>query len=261
MRSKMLAATGALLVSAVPLAAAKLSDEFRAAFEKAYRKGRYAVVLQPGVPTTSIYGVNGDQTEAHYSIDILDGNWRTSEGILDTDQTAADFLEKGEVMELASLSYKDNRVDLRMVSLEAKKVTRGSWPFKTEKREPVATNFKFFFPFDKSRVLAPANMPAVQEYIGTYLRVFPDERSARDFAARMRAGGAEAAGARPAGGRPAAATAPATKKEIKPGMTALEVIEVLGKPEKEVSFGNTTQWKYPDLTVIFESGRVKEVKF
>ncbi len=77
----------------------------------------------------------------------------------------------------------------------------------------------------------------------------------------MRAGGAEAAGARPAGGRPAAATAPATKKEIKPGMTALEVIEVLGKPEKEVSFGNATQWKYPDLTVIFESGRVKEVKF
>jgi hypothetical protein len=188
-------------------------------------------------------------------VDIVDGNWRTSEGILDMDQTAADFLEKGEVMELASISYKDNRVDLRMVSLEAKRVTRGSWPLKTEHREPVATNFKFFFPFDKSQAMSARDMPAVEQYIGAYLKVFPDEASARNFAAQVRMG---AEGSR---ARAGAAPAPTTKKEIKPGMTALEVIDVLGKPDKEVSFGNATQWKYPDLTVIFEGGRVKEVKF
>jgi hypothetical protein len=249
----LLLAIAVSLGSAAPLAAAKLSDEFRTAFERTYRKGRYAVVVQPGLPTTSIYGVEGNQTEAHYSIDIRDGEWKTSEGFLDTDQTAADFLERGEVMELASASYKDNRVDLRMVSLEAKKVTRGSGFLTSEKREPVATNFKFFFPFEKSRVLTPADMPEVEGYIGAYLRFFADERGARDFSAQMRAGGATTGRAAPPG--------PPTRKEIKPGMTALEVIEILGKPDKEVSFGSTTQWKYPDLQVIFESGRVKEVKF
>jgi hypothetical protein len=44
-------------------------------------------------------------------------------------------------------------------------------------------------------------------------------------------------------------------------MTALEVIDVLGRPQKEVTFQNTTRWTYPDLTVIFENGKVKEVRF
>jgi hypothetical protein len=44
-------------------------------------------------------------------------------------------------------------------------------------------------------------------------------------------------------------------------MTPLEVLDVLGKPEKEVSFENRARWSYPDLTVIFENGRVKEVRF
>jgi len=44
-------------------------------------------------------------------------------------------------------------------------------------------------------------------------------------------------------------------------MTPLEVLDVLGKPEKEVSFETRTRWTYPDLTVLFENGRVKEVKF
>jgi len=51
------------------------------------------------------------------------------------------------------------------------------------------------------------------------------------------------------------------KKEIKVGMTPLEVIEILGKPQKEVAFQNTSKWTYPELTVIFENGKVKEVRF
>jgi hypothetical protein len=39
------------------------------------------------------------------------------------------------------------------------------------------------------------------------------------------------------------------------------VIEVLGKPQKEVAFQTQSKWTYPDLTVIFENGRVKEVRF
>ena len=64
------------------------------------------------------------------------------------------------------------------------------------------------------------------------------------------------------GSRPTTtAAATTTKKDIKVGMTPLEVIDALGKPQKEVNFENKSRWTYPDLTVIFENGRVKEVRF
>jgi Zn-dependent protease with chaperone function len=51
------------------------------------------------------------------------------------------------------------------------------------------------------------------------------------------------------------------KKEIRPGMNATEVRALLGKPLEEISFGAKSSWRYPSLTVVFENGRVAEVKF
>jgi hypothetical protein len=90
---------------------------------------------------------------------------------------------------------------------------------------------------------------------------FPNEQAARDVSARLRTGGGPAPQVAAA---PRAAAAPAkatSKREIKVGMTALEVIDVLGKPQSETSFQSQSKWTYPDLTVIFENGRVKEVRF
>jgi hypothetical protein len=265
MKTRVLVLSGVALAlaSAQVSAAEKLSPAFRAAFERSFRTGRtFAVVVQEGVPTTSVYGVDGKSSStAHYSIDVVDGRWKTSQGILDFDQTAADSLNKGEVMELNSIAYKENRVDLRMVSVEAHKVTRGSL-FKSNQREPVATNFKFFFPFP---ALDEKDVPKAIEYIGQYLRAFPSEQEARSFASRVVAGDegrrTSSAPARTSvtGGGTTSGTP--SKKEIKAGMTPLDVINVLGKPDREVAFENKTRWTYPDLTVIFENGRVKEVKF
>lgn len=264
--------TGVLLAGvlalAAPAAAEKLSNQFKAEFEKTFKPKRtYAVVMKEGVPTTSIYGIEGnDAGTAHFSIDVVDGDWRASTGLFDTAQVAADTLDRGEILELDSISYKDNRVDMRFVSVESHKVKRGDWILKTEKREPVATNFKFFLPFDKKQALGPAHMEEVIRYVEGYLRVFPNEDGARAYSAKL-ARGRDAGGSRSATAatRPAAPAAakPATseKKEIKVGMTPLEVIDVLGKPQKEVSFQNQQKWTYPDLTVIFENGKVKEVRF
>ncbi len=49
--------------------------------------------------------------------------------------------------------------------------------------------------------------------------------------------------------------------EIKRGMTADEVRKALGDPQAEVVFGDRTRWTYPDLTIVFEKGRVADVKF
>ena len=248
-----------LLTAPSPLLAEKVPQDFRAAFEQSFRPKRsHAVVMMDGLPTTSIYGVNGDSTggTAHFSIDVREEGWKTSEGIMDFDQTAADFLHKGEVMEVASIAYKDDRLDMRMVSLEAHRVTRGSWILKSRKPEPVATNFKFFFPFT---VKGAADAPRAIEYVDHYLRIFPGEAQARAYAAQMMAGAAEPP--RPVSAAGASTGTTTTRKDIKAGMTALEVIDALGKPEKEVNFENKTRWTYPDLTVIFENGRVKEVRF
>lgn len=256
-RRSLVAAAALVLAVAAPAAAAKIPPDFRAEFERTFRKGRtFAVVARPGVPTTSIYGVKGDSNgTAHYSVDIVDGEWKPSQGLLDFDQTAADFLNEGEVLELNAISWKDDRLDMRFVSLEAHKVTRGDL-FKSTKREPVATNFKFFFPF---AIGGASDVPKALDYIEDYLRPFQSESAARAESARLLAGG---------GGDRRRASAPAerrsggtSKKEIKAGMTPLEVMDVLGKPEKEVSFENRSRWTYPDLTVVFENGRVKEVKF
>jgi hypothetical protein len=36
---------------------------------------------------------------------------------------------------------------------------------------------------------------------------------------------------------------------------------LLGKPGQEVAFGARSTWTYPEMTVVFENGRVTEVKF
>ncbi len=60
-------------------------------------------------------------------------------------------------------------------------------------------------------------------------------------------------------GAPAAAAA-AGRHEIKPGMSFDEVRGMFGNPTGEVVFGNKTRWTFADLTVVFEDGKVSEVK-
>ena len=72
----------------------------------------------------------------------------------------------------------------------------------------------------------------------------------------------QAAAAKPAAPA-AAAPAPAAgvRRELKPGMTFDEVRGVFGEPSGEVVFGNRARWTYPDITVVFEDGKITEVKF
>ncbi len=68
---------------------------------------------------------------------------------------------------------------------------------------------------------------------------------------------------------PAAAetTAPqASAKEtetasITPGMTEAQVTTAMGNPEKKVVFGKKSLWNYRGMQVVFDDGRVSDVKF
>ena len=261
-----------LLALAVPAPAQKIPADLRSAFEGKVRKGFFGVVVQKGIPTTSIYGKNGDETAAYYSVDVKGGEWQTSEGLMDFNQVAVDALTLGEVMEVVDVTYKDARIDLRMASLEAHKVTRRRRLLAEHQARAGLHELQVLLPLRRARRAGPAAGPGVHRALAARLplrggraRLLGPARGER----RTRAGG-RGGSRRPAGGSGAHAGGgpgrcvrrrATTKKEIKPGMSMLEVIDVLGRPQKEVSFETKTRWTYPDLVVIFVNGRVKEVQF
>ena len=276
MKSRVALALAALVLGSTPTWAEKLSDDFRAEFQRQIHKRTYAVVLQKGIPTVPINGLKSDQSgAATFGVDVVSpSEWHSSTGLMDTNQEIGEFLDVGEILEVVDVTFKDNRVDLRTISTEAKKIKRGAWILKTENRETVSTNFKFFFPEQwKGRYLTREDVPAALDYISHWLRPFLDEGSARHFSAQVVAGDAPQQFQGSSSGRqsaPTEAARPATrsaapgqtvKKEIRVGMTALEVVDIMGKPQKQVTFGNTEKWTYADITVLFENGKVKDVKF
>jgi hypothetical protein len=62
----------------------------------------------------------------------------------------------------------------------------------------------------------------------------------------------------PPAAAPSGDTADAT---IHPGMTPDEVTKTLGDPQKKVNFGTKSLWTYKGMQVVFESGKVTDVKF
>jgi Zn-dependent protease with chaperone function len=74
------------------------------------------------------------------------------------------------------------------------------------------------------------------------------------------AGAALVAAAPPESAAPASASS-THRAEIRAGMTPADVRAILGTPRDELVFGEKTRWTYPDLTVVFEKGKVREVKF
>lgn len=94
------------------------------------------------------------------------------------------------------------------------------------------------------------------------------ERWARDNSARLMA-------RRTTGGNPAPPSPPtpnnapfppdppaaASEATIQPGMTSDQVIKSLGEPQKKVNFGTKSLWTYKGMQVVFESGKVTDVKF
>jgi hypothetical protein len=47
--------------------------------------------------------------------------------------------------------------------------------------------------------------------------------------------------------------------ELKPGMTELEVVRLLGEPREKVAFGAKRLWRYEGYSVTFQNGRVTDV--
>jgi hypothetical protein len=60
---------------------------------------------------------------------------------------------------------------------------------------------------------------------------------------------------------PSAGSSDTADATIHPGMTPDDVIKALGEPQKKVNFGTKSMWAYKGMQVVFESGKVTDVKF
>ena len=68
----------------------------------------------------------------------------------------------------------------------------------------------------------------------------------------------------PAGSQALVGRAPASdspRAEIRVGMTADQVRNLLGDPEAELVFGDKMRWTYSELTVVFVNNKVTDVQF
>jgi Zn-dependent protease with chaperone function len=89
----------------------------------------------------------------------------------------------------------------------------------------------------------------------------PPSSDARATTAPPAAASALVGGSAPVASAPAGLAGATEHVEIRPGMTPDQVRRALGAPQAELVAGDRTRWTYPDLVVIFEKGRVKEVRF
>ena len=84
------------------------------------------------------------------------------------------------------------------------------------------------------------------------------------IAHRAAGGNAAAAQASAPNDTPSPSTAPSrdtSEATIHPGMTPDDVTKALGDPQKKVTFGTKSLWTYKGMQVVFENGKVSDVKF
>jgi hypothetical protein len=129
---------------------------------------------------------------------------------------------------------------------------------KVRKRVTLSTEAKFHLPW-KPRDLGEADVPAVLEVLHPFLE--PAKEPLRKLDAEEE-GGAPLAPADDLEDAEDERDAELDRgPEIEPGMTMDDVEDLLGPPARAVTFGARTRWTYPDCVVVFEDGKVVEVRF
>lgn len=89
------------------------------------------------------------------------------------------------------------------------------------------------------------------------------DRWTRENYARLMSQHAAGGNATPAPSAQNSAPPPVQTDEatIHPGMTPDQVTKALGEPQKRVNFGTKSLWTYKGMQVVFDSGKVTDVKF
>lgn len=214
----------------------KLDDYFK---EKKFAVLRFGDI--PAMPTgKSVLGDN------FYSIRVKNGGvFKKSKSLLNLGKEANQTLPEGELVSVKAVEVKKKGVyiavkTVRKLFAGMKDEGKKSFHLKN-KYDNYGTEFEFHFDKEYLLTYSEKNYDFIIKGIENYLKFFETDSEAMAFVS--------------SGGKTT------EKAELKTGMTIEEVTEIMGLPEKKLSFGDKTKFVYKDMTVIFESGKVSEVDF
>ena len=180
-------------------AAQKPTKEFRQGFEQVFTPprlghdfGAFAVLTADDVPTVSRYGslrsAEDQQGFVTVRADVVEG--RLS---YDTEAFARNplgvLLKRGEVVGLVHVGYGKGTVELNFEARRKLDVTRAELGDPTalhREDEACTTVLRFRLPAHLPQPLTAAEVPAALEYVGGFLKAFPDEAAARAYSRSLR---------------------------------------------------------------------------
>lgn len=213
---------GAFLNGAIP-------QDCKTKLAETYAKGKFLKLKADGVPTM-IEKLPGDlgSKSSTWIVVKKDGEWKVK-SILGTRSDSTNVLSKGDLLMISSIKVKKKNIIL---------MTR------TDKAMPYdAAGRESWLGSKKAKGTGPhANMWDIkvdkswgcEEITAQFEKLFDvfDSRADLD-----------------------------KPKEISLGMTIEEVEELMGQPKKKASLGSKIKYKYDDMVITFEDGKVVDVDF
>jgi hypothetical protein len=177
----------------------KPTKEFRKAFEKVFTPprlghdfGAFAVLVADDVPTVSRYGhmrspedMQGFQT---IRVDVVDGQLSYDAKSF-AKHSVGTLLKRGEVVGIVHVGYGKGTVELSFETRRKLMVTRtevGAPVKQQTEGELCTTVLRFRLPTGLAQPATAAEVPAALEYVGGFLKAFPDEASALAYARSLK---------------------------------------------------------------------------
>lgn len=209
-------------------------------------KGKFLVVMRDGLAIAICS--NQETTMVRPMVELIDGDsveYDKKSALMkfalampqdQYDTTCQDIaqepLRKGEVLLVRHVRVAHHRLNLYVRAISPHSITRGKGAFQHESLERGAAVLAFQQP-------DPRDINSVTSVVNAWVKSFDTEGEAAQI-------GNTASGA--------------FVKEVKLGMTIAEVEGVLGPPVTRADLGSKVLYKYKDMTVEFQDGKVTDVR-
>jgi hypothetical protein len=218
----------------------KFDAELKGKIETYYSSQKIAVVMLDGLPAMTEKGEDGDQKTNHYPIVCKDGGGHKLYFKLRTfSPIQTNELQKGQLLTVEKFSVKKNGIWVMLRSKDEMELSRGKGAFERKKNEFHRTGIMFKFSPQYIETNSEENFEFIKEALSKYITFHASVAKAQVFIDSEMD----------------------TTAEIKEGMTIEEVVKILGLPKKKAKIGNKLMYKYEDMKIIFEDGKVVKVDF
>ncbi len=218
----------------------KVNPELKKRINAYYSSRAAAVVMKEGLPGMTERGEKMESTDDHYPMTCTDGGPTKLyfKIRIFTPHITSEF-EKGQILSVVKVSVKKKGIWFMLRSLEGMALKRGEGIFQRKELEFHRIGFMFKFSAKYYNTNSDENFEFIKQTIEKFFSFQPTIQDAEVFVDSQMD----------------------TTVEITEGMTIAEVVKALGVPKKKAKIGNKVMYKYEDMKVVFEDGKVVKVDF